>query len=104
MDEREGALPGSAHVAPPRRLEGADVAPGSQARQPGGFFADQFENLANFRAHYCGTGPEIWAQTGGRVDAFVAAAGTGGTLAGVSCFLKVRWIGFETWHGMQVLV
>ncbi|GAB4829112.1 hypothetical protein Ancab_018775 [Ancistrocladus abbreviatus] len=54
----------------------------------GGFFADQFENLANFRAHYDGTGPEIWEQTGGNLHAFVAAAGTGGTLAGVSRFLK----------------
>lgn len=56
----------------------------------GGFFADQFENLANFRAHYEGTGPEIWQQTGGNMHAFVAAAGTGGTIAGVSCFLKVK--------------
>lgn len=56
----------------------------------GGFFADQFENLANFRAHYEGTGPEIWDQTNGKVDAFVAAAGTGGTLAGVSRFLQVH--------------
>lgn len=55
----------------------------------GGYFADQFENLANFRAHYEGTGPEIWAQTGGNLHAFVAAAGTGGTIAGVSRFLKV---------------
>lgn len=56
----------------------------------GGFFADQFENLANYRAHYEGTGPEIWEQTEGKVHAFVAAAGTGGTVAGVSQFLKVR--------------
>lgn len=56
----------------------------------GGFFADQFENLANFRAHYEGTGPEIWEQAGGNLHAFVAAAGTGGTVAGVSRFLKVR--------------
>ncbi|CAI0437497.1 unnamed protein product [Linum tenue] len=59
----------------------------------GGFFADQFENLANFRAHYDGTGPEIWEQTcggGGSLDAFVAAAGTGGTLAGVSRFLQEK--------------
>ncbi|KMT12938.1 hypothetical protein BVRB_4g090220 [Beta vulgaris subsp. vulgaris] len=54
----------------------------------GGFFADQFENLANYRAHYEGTGPEIWEQTEGKVHAFVAAAGTGGTVAGVSQFLK----------------
>ncbi|KAJ6813574.1 cysteine synthase 2 [Iris pallida] len=56
----------------------------------GGFFADQFENLANFRAHYEGTGPEIWDQTGGNLHAFIAAAGTGGTLAGVSHFLKEK--------------
>lgn len=56
----------------------------------GGFFADQFENLANFRAHHDGTGPEIWEQTGGNLHAFVAAAGTGGTVAGVSRFLKVN--------------
>jgi cysteine synthase A len=56
----------------------------------GGFFADQFENLANFRAHYEGTGPEILEQTGGNLDAFVAAAGTGGTVAGVSKFLQVN--------------
>lgn len=55
-----------------------------------GFFADQFENLANFRAHYQGTGPEIWEQTEGKLDAFVAAAGTGGTVAGVSKFLQVH--------------
>lgn len=55
----------------------------------GGFFADQFENLANFRAHYEGTGPEIWEQLDGKLDAFVAAAGTGGTVAGVSRYLKV---------------
>ncbi|XP_031404549.1 cysteine synthase 2 isoform X1 [Punica granatum] len=54
----------------------------------GGLFADQFENLANFRAHYEGTGPEIWEQTDGSLDAFVAAAGTGGTVAGVSRFLQ----------------
>ncbi|GLT31055.1 hypothetical protein SLA2020_058210 [Shorea laevis] len=56
----------------------------------GGFFADQFENLANFWAHYEGTGPEIWEQTGGDLDAFVAAAGTGGTIAGVSRFLQEK--------------
>ncbi|KAI8008751.1 Cysteine synthase 2 [Camellia lanceoleosa] len=56
----------------------------------GGFFADQFENLANFRSHYEGTGPEIWEQTGGKLDAFIAAAGTGGTIAGISKFLKEK--------------
>lgn len=53
-------------------------------------FCDQFENLANFRAHFEGTGPEIWQQMNGKVDAFIAAAGTGGTVAGVSSYLKSK--------------
>lgn len=54
-----------------------------------GFFADQFESLANYAAHMKTTGPEIYAQTGGgRLDAFVAGAGTGGTIAGVAKHLK----------------
>ena len=57
---------------------------------PGGFFANQFENLANFRAHFLNTGPEIWKQTGGIVDAFVMSAGTGGTIAGVGAYLKSK--------------
>jgi cysteine synthase A len=57
---------------------------------PGAFWANQFENTANRRAHETTTGPEIWEQTGGRIDAFVAAAGTGGTIAGVSAALKAR--------------
>ena len=55
-----------------------------------GFWANQFDNLANRRTHTETTGPEIWEQTGGRVDAFVAATGTGGTLAGVSEYLKSK--------------
>jgi len=53
-------------------------------------WGDQFNNLANKRAHFETTGPEIWNDTGGAVDAFVAAAGTGGTIAGVSAALKQR--------------
>ncbi|CAG8473460.1 8717_t:CDS:2 [Cetraspora pellucida] len=53
-----------------------------------GFFADQFENLSNSEAHYCGTGPEIFKQTNGKIDAFVAGAGTGGTISGISRYLK----------------
>ena len=60
------------------------------ANLPGGVWANQFDNTANRTAHYESTGPEIWRQTDGRVDAFVAAVGTGGTLAGVSTFLKER--------------
>jgi cysteine synthase len=60
------------------------------ASLPGAVWANQFDNLANRQAHYESTGPEIWEQTDGRVDAFVAATGTGGTLAGTSRFLKER--------------
>lgn len=77
------------NIARRRALEANELASECSADCKGGFFADQFENLANFRAHYEGTGPEIWEQVGGELDAFVAAAGTGGTLAGVSQFLKV---------------
>ncbi|KAL3465298.1 tryptophan synthase beta subunit-like PLP-dependent enzyme [Aspergillus heterothallicus] len=55
-----------------------------------GYFADQFENEANWRAHYNGTGPEIYAQCNGTIDAFVAGAGTGGTISGVALFLKPK--------------
>lgn len=54
------------------------------------FWANQFENLANFQAHYRTTGPEIWQQISGKIDHFCAATGTGGTLAGVSRFLKEK--------------
>lgn len=57
---------------------------------PNAFWANQFENTANRRAHALTTGPEIWEQCGGRIDAFAAAAGTGGTIAGIAEALKTR--------------
>jgi len=58
-------------------------------KEPNGvLFADQWNNLDNRKAHYVSTGPEIWAQTNGKVDGFICAIGTGGTLAGVSSFLR----------------
>jgi cysteine synthase A len=59
------------------------------ASEPNGvLYANQWDNLANKDAHYRGTGPEIWRQTEGRIDGFVCAIGTGGTLAGVAAFLR----------------
>ena len=88
------------------RMIGADLrlVPAKPYRDPGNYvhvarrladelgavFANQFDNLANRAGHRATTGEEIWAQTGGRVDAFTCACGTGGTLAGVSLALKMR--------------
>src|SRR5262245_51176161 len=56
----------------------------------GVLFADQWNNLDNRKAHYLSTGPEIWQQTGGKVDGFICAVGTGGTLAGTSVYLREK--------------
>ncbi|GLA18731.1 hypothetical protein AnigIFM62618_006382 [Aspergillus niger] len=70
-----------------RALAQAQTASNTDGR---GFFADQFENESNWRAHFSGTGPEIYAQCDGKLDAFVAGAGTGGTISGVALFLKPK--------------
>jgi cysteine synthase len=59
--------------------------------EPNGvLFADQWNNLDNPKAHYVSTGPEIWEQTGGKIDAFICSIGTGGTLAGISAYLREK--------------
>ncbi len=60
------------------------------AEETGAVWANQFDNLANREGHRLSTGPEIWDQTGGKVDAFTCACGTGGTLAGIAMALKEK--------------
>ena len=60
------------------------------AELPNSIWANQFDNTANRDAHFESTGPELWNDTEGRIDAFCAATGTGGTLAGVARFLKSK--------------
>ena len=75
------------------------------------FMPDQYNNDANWQAHYDGTGPEIWEQTGGRVTHFIAGLGTSGTFVGTSRRLKelspqIRCISVEPdepWHGLEGL-
>jgi cysteine synthase A len=60
------------------------------AEPAGAVWANQFDNLANREAHVQTTGPEIWGQTGGRIDGFISAVGSGGTLAGVAQALRAQ--------------
>ena len=62
----------------------------AETEPKGAIWANQFDNTANRQGHYETTGPEIWEQTDGRVDAFICSVGTGGTLAGVGAALKER--------------
>jgi cysteine synthase A len=58
----------------------------------GAIWANQFDNVANRQAHIETTGPEIWEQTGGKVDGFICAVGSGGTLAGVAAALQPKGV------------
>ena len=72
------------------RYSGRLAAHMNEANPGGAIWANQFDNVANRNGHIATTAPEIWEQTDGKVDAFICAVGTGGTLAGVSMGLKAR--------------
>lgn len=65
-----------------------EVAKRIAAETPGGFYTDQYYNMSNPEAHYLTTGPEIWRDTDGRLDALVGGIGTGGTISGAGKYLK----------------
>ena len=65
------------------------------AETPGAFHANQYHNPSNPEAHYMSTAPEIWEQTGGELDVFVAGMGTGGTISGCARYFKERKPGFQ---------
>jgi cystathionine beta-synthase len=78
-------------AVPPESPEGYYEVAKRKAREiPGAFYVNQYHNPMNPEAHYRTTGPEIWEQTAGRVDCFVAGAGTGGTVSGAGRYLKER--------------
>lgn len=64
----------------------------SMSEENGAIWANQFDNVANRQAHIDGTGPEIWAQTDGKVDGFICACGSGGTLAGTAMALQPKGV------------
>ena len=72
------------------RVSGRLAEERAQTEPNGAIWANQFDNLANRQAHYETTGPEIWAQTQGKINGFVSAIGSGGTLAGVSMSLREK--------------
>jgi cysteine synthase A len=72
------------------KVSGRLAAQLAKTEKNGAIWANQFDNVANRQAHIDTTGPEIWRQTDGKVDGFVCAVGTGGTLAGVAMALKSR--------------
>ncbi len=72
------------------RYSGTLAAERAKTEPNGAIWANQFDNVANREAHIATTGPEIWAQTGGKVDGFICAVGSGGTLAGVGMALREK--------------
>ena len=74
------------------RYSGRLAAALAQTEPNGAIWANQFDNIANRQAHIETTGPEIWEQTGGKVDGFICAVGSGGTLAGVGMALQPKGV------------
>jgi cysteine synthase A len=72
------------------RLSGRLAEEMARTEKNGAVWANQFDNVANRQAHFETTGPEIWDQTGGKIDGFICAVGSGGTLAGAAMALKAR--------------
>ena len=87
VDQQPGSMPGQVSGGD---LELVEQAARGLAAERDGFRADQFHREGAWLAHYHGTGPEIWEQSGGAIDAFADFAGTGGTYAGVTRALKER--------------
>jgi len=81
------AVPAKPYVDPDNYQK---IAARLAAELPNAIWANQFDNVVNRQAHYETTGPELWRDTDGRLDAFVCATGTGGTLAGAARYLKER--------------
>ncbi len=79
------------HTLPPESPDSYNkITPRIARETPGGYYFDQHNNRDNNEAHYMTTGPEIWEQTEGKIDYFVSGVGTGGTICGVSKFLKEK--------------
>lgn len=85
VDQDPASAPGRVNGADMRRVRDRAMA---LIAARGAFFCDQFENPANRRAHFDATGPELWAQSGGRLDAIVGFVGSGGALGGAAAYLR----------------
>lgn len=87
LNLNQQGTPGNVTLADVKAAEEAGL---KLVAETGAYYVNQFNNEANVQAHYEGTGPEIWRQTGGKVDAFVATVGTAGSFVGTSRFLKEK--------------